>query len=120
MGRGLFQLSDIPRVTQGQKQSKTYQETLASHLVPFVDIFCRTNLTFQHDNPSTHASKSTSQWLTSSMKSVLSVLAINPDLNFIGSVQGKFSNLVYGNSKQYFSVEVLKLDIEDVWFKLQP
>ncbi|GBN08179.1 hypothetical protein AVEN_82407-1 [Araneus ventricosus] len=50
------------------------------------------------------------------MGSVLSGLARSPDLNFIENVCGKFTNLVYQNSKQHSSVEVPKLAIEDVWF----
>ncbi|GBM66969.1 hypothetical protein AVEN_110996-1 [Araneus ventricosus] len=66
MGSGLFQQSDIPGLTQSRKQSENYQETLASHLLPFFE-FGGTDLTFQHGNPSIHASKSVSQWLSSNM-----------------------------------------------------
>ncbi|GBM00032.1 hypothetical protein AVEN_214106-1 [Araneus ventricosus] len=120
MGIGLFQYPDIPSLTQGQKQYENYQETLASLLVPLVKFFGGTDLTFQHDNPSIHATKSTSKWLSSNMGSVLSGLALSSDFNFIENVWGKFTNLVYKNSKQYSSVEVLKLANEDVWFELQP
>ncbi|GBN14133.1 hypothetical protein AVEN_212626-1 [Araneus ventricosus] len=119
MSSGLFQHSDTPSLTQGRKQSENYQETLSSHLVRFVKIG-GTDLTFQHGNLSMPTSKSMSQWLISNMGSVLSGLALSPDLNFIENVWGKFINLVYQNIKQYSSVEVLKLAIEDVWFELQP
>ncbi|GBM75740.1 hypothetical protein AVEN_62813-1 [Araneus ventricosus] len=81
-------------------------------------MFGGTDLDFQHDSPSIHASKSMSQWLSSIMGSDLSGLAPNPDSNFMKNVWGKFTNLVYQNSKQYSSVEVLKLATEDVWFEL--
>ncbi|GBL83016.1 hypothetical protein AVEN_72351-1 [Araneus ventricosus] len=103
-----------------EKKSENYQETLASHLVPFVETFGGSDLTFQHDNPSKHVSKSTSQWLSSNMGSVLIGLALSPDLNFRENVWGKFTNLVYQNRKQYSLVEVLQLAIEDFWFELQP
>ncbi|GBN28980.1 hypothetical protein AVEN_794-1 [Araneus ventricosus] len=103
-----------------EKNPENYQETLFSHLVPFVEICGGSDLNFQHDNPSKHVSKSTSQWLSSNMGSVLSGLVLSPDLNFIENEWGKFTNLVYQNSKQYSSVEVLQFAIEDVWVKLQP
>ncbi|GBM93528.1 hypothetical protein AVEN_168015-1 [Araneus ventricosus] len=117
MSRGL---SDIPSLTQDQKQSENYQETLASQLVSFVQIFSGTDLTFQPDNPSIHASKSTSQWLRSNLGSVLRFSAPSADLNFIENAWSKFTNLVYKNSKQYSLVEAPKLAIEDVWCELQP
>ncbi|GBN44848.1 hypothetical protein AVEN_29464-1 [Araneus ventricosus] len=107
MGIGLFQYPDIPILTQGQKQYENYQEAFASLLVPFVENFSGTDLTFQRDNLSIHASKSTPQWMSSNMGSVLSGLALSPDLNFIENVWGRFTNLVYQNSKQYSSVQVL-------------
>ncbi|GBM08765.1 hypothetical protein AVEN_967-1 [Araneus ventricosus] len=76
--------------------------------------------TVQHDNSSIHASNSTSQWLSSNMGSVLNGLVLSPDLNYIENVWGIFTNFVYQNSKQFSSVEVLELAIEDVWFELQP
>ncbi|GBM00936.1 hypothetical protein AVEN_151391-1 [Araneus ventricosus] len=92
MRSGWFQYSDIPILTQGRKQFENYQETLASHLVPFVEIFGGTDLTFQHDNHSIHAFKSTSQWLSSNMGWVLSGISLNPGLNFIEHVWGKFAD----------------------------
>ncbi|GBM32000.1 hypothetical protein AVEN_257020-1, partial [Araneus ventricosus] len=58
---------------------------LASHLVPFLEIFGGEDLTLQNDNPSVHATKSTSQWLSSNM-GILSDLALGPDLKFIENV----------------------------------
>ncbi|GBN07233.1 hypothetical protein AVEN_48467-1 [Araneus ventricosus] len=101
MSSCLFQYSDTPSLTEGRKQSENYQDTLSSHLIPFVQIFGGADLTFQHGNPSMHASKSTLQWLSSNIGSGLSGLAFL-DLNFIESVWGKFTNLVYHNCKQYF------------------
>ncbi|GBN07234.1 hypothetical protein AVEN_48468-1 [Araneus ventricosus] len=101
MSSCLFQYSDTPSPTQGRIQSENYQETLYSHLVQFVQILGAADLTFQHGNPSIHASKSTLQWLSSNMGSALSGLTLSRDLNFIENVWGKFINLVYQNCKQY-------------------
>ncbi|GBN37904.1 hypothetical protein AVEN_265070-1 [Araneus ventricosus] len=39
----------IPSLTQGRQKSENYQETLASHLVPSVEIFGGSDLTFKRD-----------------------------------------------------------------------
>ncbi|GBN00789.1 hypothetical protein AVEN_34298-1 [Araneus ventricosus] len=115
-----FNIQTSLAIIKVENNLKTTNRHFASDLVLFVDIFGGTDLTFQHDNPSINTSKLMSRWLSSNMGWVLSGLALSPDLNFIGNMWGKFTNLVYQNSMQDYSVEVLELAIEDVWFELQP
>ncbi|GBM99034.1 hypothetical protein AVEN_141128-1 [Araneus ventricosus] len=89
---GLFQYSDILNLTRGPKQSENYQHTLASLSIPSVEIFGGVDLTIlQYMPPNQRHSGLAPTWV-----SVLSGLAPSPDYR---KRVGKFTNLVYQNSK---------------------
>ncbi|GBN06921.1 hypothetical protein AVEN_135394-1 [Araneus ventricosus] len=92
------------RVKSNLKTTKRHLPVIWFPLLQFlVEQIWLSNMTI----PSKHASKSTLQWVSSNMGSVLSGLARRPDLKVIENEWGKFTTLVYQNRKQYSSVEVL-------------
>lgn len=99
--------------------SAEYQGVLARRLVPFLKRFRRLKLTYQQDNASIHASKSTRDWFEAKRIDVLKWPACSPDLNPMENMWGIIVRRIYANNKQYDNVEDLKAAIVAAWNSIE-
>jgi transposase len=95
--------------------SDEYQLVLQNNLLPFIRRFRRPLLTFQQDNASVHASKSTTAWLIDKNIPILQWPACSPDLNPIENLWGVIVRRVYANNRQFQTVAELKTAILQAW-----
>lgn len=105
---------------KGKQDSKAYQATLESNLLPFGEPLSGPNWKFQQDNASIHTSRSTKEWFIGKNITVLDWPAYSPDCNPIENVWGILTRVVYANGKQYSTVSELKEAIEMAWYVIKP
>lgn len=105
--------------TSSKMDSIEYQEVLTDKLLPFLKRFRRIPITYQQDNASIHASKSTQQWLESKNIDVLKWPACSPDLNPMENMWGIIVRRIYANNKQYENVASLKTAIIKAWNEIE-
>lgn len=98
--------------------SSEYQGVLAGSLLPFLEESPDDIFTFQQDNASVHASKSTKKWLEDHGIMTLPWPACSPDLNPIENVWAIMVREVYKEGRQYSSVGDLKRRVIEVWAEL--
>ncbi|CAO4386778.1 unnamed protein product [Caenorhabditis nigoni] len=99
--------------------STDYQDVMTAKLIPYLRRFHRRQLTYQQDNASIHASRSTLDWFKSKKIKVMDWPARSPDLNPMENVWAELVRVVYGQGKQYQTVSELQTAIVDAWKNLK-
>ncbi|PIC31735.1 hypothetical protein B9Z55_012331 [Caenorhabditis nigoni] len=99
--------------------STDYQDAMTAKLIPYLRRFHRRQLTYQQDNASIHASRSTLDWFKSKKIKVMDWPACSPDLNPMENVWAELVRVVYGQGKQYQTVSELQTAIVDAWKNLK-
>lgn len=104
----------------GNQDAAAHVNTLANHLVPFIDLIEGLvpgfKFIFQQDNASIHTAGTTKSWLQQQTFEVLEWPAKSPDLNPIENAWAELARKVYDHGrKQYDSLEPLKVAIEKAW-----
>ena len=98
--------------------SSDYINVLQCSLIPFMNKNKDREWVFQQDNASIHVSKQSLGWLRSKKIKYMDWPACSPDLNPIENLWGILTRRVYGNNRQFDSVEELKLHIIREWQNL--
>lgn len=96
-------------------KSADYINVLQCSLVPFLEQQQQQQWTFQQDNASIHVSKETCEWFRRKNIKQLDWPACSPDLNPIENLWGILTRRIYGNNKQYDTVDELKTAILREW-----
>ncbi|GBM05242.1 Transposable element Tc3 transposase [Araneus ventricosus] len=103
-----------------RQNSPNYIETLENYLMPFAENIGGRNWEYQHDDASIYTSNATKNYLNSKNGTGLEWPPISPDLNPIGNVWDIMSRKVHENGEQFYSVNILKTNIESSWYNLEP
>ncbi|KAF0706884.1 hypothetical protein AaE_013905 [Aphanomyces astaci] len=107
---------------EGRQNSRKYQETLRSHLLPamreLVGLVPNHEAVFQQDNASIHRSHSTMAYLAEMPWPTMPWPAKSPDLSPIENVWGVLARKVYENGRQFESRAELKAQIEKSWAEI--
>ena len=116
---GRFGKTAIVRL-HGRQNALNYQATLQHHLLPAGPLIGGQTWTFQQDNASIHAARSTLEWLEANQVSVLDWPSRSPDLNPIENLWGWLVRIVYRNGRQFQTTESLQRAIEEAWNEVPP
>ncbi|KHJ86332.1 hypothetical protein OESDEN_13922 [Oesophagostomum dentatum] len=100
--------------------STEYQEVLSSHLVPFLEEQGEQEYRFQQDNARIHVSRSTAAFLNEHSIPVLDWPPCSPDLNPIENLWNILAWKIYANSKQYRTINELRLAVVQAWDAIEP
>lgn len=99
----------------GRMGSDEYQEMLEAVLIPFYEEHVDENFIFQQDGAPAHRSVSTRNWLNARNIETINWPACSPDLNPIENVWGIMVRRIYDGTKQYETVEQLKIAVLEAW-----
>ena len=99
--------------------SKAYQKVREDHLIPNASAIAGQNWTFQQDNASIHASRSTKAYLGSANISTFEWPACYSDLNPIENLWGIVSRRVYKDCRQFKTIDELWECVQRVWTTIE-
>lgn len=102
-------------IIDGRMNSEAYKEMLKKYLIPFTGRISGQKWTLQQDNCSVHTSKLMQNWFETQNIDVLDWPSLSPDLNIIENVWGELVRRVYGNGRQFRTVEELKSVLIEEW-----
>lgn len=91
-------------------------EGYQANLLPFLDDWPDTK--FAQNTTPVHKSRSTTQWLADQGVALFVHLPRSPNLNGIENVSGLLARHVYGNNRQYDTVQQLRHSVENEWNRL--
>lgn len=97
------------------QNSQDYIMTLENHLLPFAWANYGTNFIFQQDNARIHTAVAVKEWFAENEVELLNHPPLSPDLNPIENLWGQLAQEVYGNGRQYNSIDSLKRSILTSW-----
>uniref|UniRef100_A0A1I7XHG5 DDE_3 domain-containing protein n=1 Tax=Heterorhabditis bacteriophora TaxID=37862 RepID=A0A1I7XHG5_HETBA len=95
--------------------SSNYQEVLGHRLVPYVQRFPGVSFTFQQDNATIHASRSTKTWLQDNSVDTVDWPSRSPDLNPIENLWAILVRRIYADNRQFETVKDLQNAISKAW-----
>ncbi|DAZ95005.1 TPA: hypothetical protein N0F65_003631 [Lagenidium giganteum] len=108
---------------EGRQNAVKNQETLTTHLLPFIDKLCLADddfqPIFQQDWAGFHRAKSIEAWLEDENIVTMSWPAKSPDLIPIENLWGDLVLAVYENGRQFESVNDLRAQILISWSKIK-
>lgn len=107
--------------TSSHMDSAEYQQVLDLSLVPYMEEINnedREEMIYQQDRAGIHFSGSTMGWFERHGITVLDWPSRSPDLNPMENVWGWLVRQVYGNNRQYNTVEELQDSILHAWHSI--
>ncbi|DBA02896.1 TPA: hypothetical protein N0F65_005923 [Lagenidium giganteum] len=108
---------------EGRQNAVKYQETLTTHLLPFIDKLCLADddfqPIFQQDRAGFHRTKSIEAWLEDENIITMSWPAKSLDLSPIEKLWGDLVLAVYEHGRQFESVNDLRAQILISWSKIK-
>jgi len=117
---GAFSYSEkLPLVTVPCKMNaEGYTDVLEEVLIPYLEKNNNVTFTFQQDNAPVHSAKFTKQWLHSKNVCQLQWPSLSPDLNPMENLWGILARKIYGNCRQFQTVNDLKSEILKCWAEI--
>uniref|UniRef100_A0A1I7X7S9 DDE_3 domain-containing protein n=1 Tax=Heterorhabditis bacteriophora TaxID=37862 RepID=A0A1I7X7S9_HETBA len=98
--------------------SVEYQNVLGHRLVPYLQRFPGVSFTFQQDNATIHASRSTKTWLEENDVATMDWPSRFPDLNPMENLWAILACQIYADNRQFETVKNLETGISNVWSEL--
>lgn len=99
----------------GRMNSEKYIDMLDTELINFTDDKMDGDFIFQQDNAAIHVSRLSRAWFEEKEIDLLDWPACSPDLNPIENLWGILARRVYGNGRQYTSVNELYVAVCIAW-----
>lgn len=99
----------------GRMNSQKYINMLDTELINFTDEKMDGDFIFQQDNAAIHVSRQSRAWFEEMEIDLLDWPACSPDLNPIENLWGILARRVYGNGRQYGSVNELYVAVCTAW-----
>lgn len=102
----------------GRQTSEDYRATLENVLLPFGREAHQDNYIFMQDNASIHTSNAMLAWFEEQQVPLLPHPALSPDLNPIENCWGWLARRVYGDGRQFATINELKTAIREAWAQM--
>uniref|UniRef100_A0A1I7WMR7 DDE_3 domain-containing protein n=1 Tax=Heterorhabditis bacteriophora TaxID=37862 RepID=A0A1I7WMR7_HETBA len=95
--------------------SADYQDVLGHHLIPYLQRFPGVSFTFQQDNATIHASRSTKTWLQDNSVATMDWPSRSPDLNPIENLWAILVRRIHVDNRQFETAKDLQSVICKAW-----
>uniref|UniRef100_A0A1I7XJS4 DDE_3 domain-containing protein n=1 Tax=Heterorhabditis bacteriophora TaxID=37862 RepID=A0A1I7XJS4_HETBA len=95
--------------------SADYQHVLGHRLVPYVQRFPGVSFTFQQENATIHASRSTKTWLQDNSVDTVDWPSCSSDLNPLENLWAILVRRIYADYRQFEAVKDLQNAISKAW-----